>query len=113
MKLLVVLFLCLSVQAQEPLYFIQIKSYSDQAEALKFVKSIESEGIKPLIDIANLKDKGIWSRVMFGGFKNKNLAEQFVKNNNLRSQFPDLWIKQIPNEKLNLYNFAEESVDSN
>ncbi len=113
MKILTLMFLLFSLHAESPLYFIQIKSYEDQAKALEFVKSIESEGIKPLIDIANLKEKGIWARVMFGGFKSKQLAEEFVVNNKLKSQFPDLWIKQIPKEKLNLYKFAEESVDGN
>lgn len=112
MKSLIALLFVLQLSAEQPLYFIQIKSYSDQAEALKFVKGIESEGIRPLIDIANLNDRGVWSRVMFGGFKSKKLAEDFIENNKLKNQFPDLWIKQIPKKDLNLYNFAKESTDS-
>ena len=39
--------------------------------AIKLVKRIQSDTITPLIDVADLKERGMWNRVIIGGFQTK------------------------------------------
>lgn len=92
-------------------YFVQVASHRDRSMAVKLVKRIQSDTITPLIDVADLKERGMWNRVIIGGFQTKEEANGFIQANDLKKYFPDCIVKKIDLDKLNLYKFEPDPVN--
>ncbi len=59
---------------EKPLYTLQESSWSNRKEALRRARQLEAKGLAVRVVAADLGKKGVWHRVMLGGFNSLELA---------------------------------------
>ncbi len=60
----------------KPVYVIQESSWSNKKEALRRASQLRAKGLKTHVETADLGKKGIWHRVMIGGYSSLERAKR-------------------------------------
>ncbi len=78
-------------------YAVQIKSFSEQEkkEAIAFVGDVVRKKSDVHVERVDIEGSGIWYRILLGYFESKDEAFDYMKGNEILSDYPDSFVQRM------------------